>query len=109
MVQHPSTQDDGRILEWRQRIALEYGPERFVAHNRATMSRPDRHALLGALSIPVLIIVGDSDQVAPLAASEAMGRALLAARLCVIPEAGHMVVLEQPHAVAAALREWRDG
>ena len=109
VVQHPSTQDDDRILELRQRIALEYGPERFIAHNRATMNRPDRHALLGTLSIPVLIIVGDGDQVAPPAASEAMGCALPAAHLCVIPEAGHMIVLEQPHAIAAALRAWRDG
>lgn len=104
--QHPSTHGDQRILDLRDEMALDYGAEKFVAHSRAVMTRADRHALLGALRIPVLLVVGDADQVTPVAGSEAMLRAQPAARLVVVPDAGHMVVLEKPAEIARALSEW---
>jgi pimeloyl-ACP methyl ester carboxylesterase len=102
--QHPSTQNDPTILALRERMAADYGAEKFIAHSRALMSRVDRHAVLARLDIPIQIIVGREDLVTPVAASEAMLAAQPRASMHVIEEAGHMVVLEKPAAVAAILR-----
>jgi pimeloyl-ACP methyl ester carboxylesterase len=102
--QHPSTQNDATILALRDHIAAEYGADKFVAHSRALMVRPDRHDVLARLDIPVQLIVGREDLVTPLTASQAMLHAQPRAQLHIIEEAGHMVVLEKPEAVAAALR-----
>jgi pimeloyl-ACP methyl ester carboxylesterase len=102
--QHPSTQNDTSILALRDRMAAEYGAEKFIAHSRALMTRPDRHDVLARLDIPVQLIVGREDLVTPLAASQAMLQAHPRAQLHIVEDAGHMVVLEKPEAVAAALR-----
>lgn len=53
-----------------------------------------------------LLLVGDADRMTPPSASRAMATALPDATLVVVPQAGHMVVLERWRAVATALREW---
>jgi pimeloyl-ACP methyl ester carboxylesterase len=50
-----------------------------------------------------LLVWGESDRVIPPAHSEAFRQAIVGAELVRIPAAGHMVIVEQPEAVAAAL------
>lgn len=59
--------------------------------------------LLGAISCPVQIIVGEQDAGTPVAMSEAMHRAIPGSELVVIPNASHLSNLEQPDAFNAAL------
>jgi pimeloyl-ACP methyl ester carboxylesterase len=65
---------------------------------------------LGTILVPTLLVVGALDE-QYLALGRHMGRALTNARLCVVPDAGHAVHLEQPDAfgleVAAFLRDSR--
>lgn len=61
---------------------------------------------LGDLRVPALVLVGEEDQMTPVKYARFLAEHLPAARLEVIPAAGHMVMLEQPAAVEKALADW---
>lgn len=64
----------------------------------------DESAALPVLArIPTLIACGDRDVMTPLVHSEEMAAALPDCELLVVPGAGHMVELEQPEVINAAL------
>jgi pimeloyl-ACP methyl ester carboxylesterase len=52
-----------------------------------------------------MIIWGDSDRVIPPAHGDAFCQAIVGAELIRLPAAGHMVIVEQPEAVVAALAQ----
>lgn len=58
------------------------------------------------ISQPTLIICGEHDRMTPLRQSQFLANSLPKARLEVIPEAGHMVMLEKPSEVASVLRRF---
>lgn len=70
---------------------------------RALRDRPDATPLLGRIRVPVLVVAGDDDQIAPAAEMEAMARAIPGAQFTLIREAGHMTPLEQPVALNEAI------
>lgn len=67
------------------------------------MHRPDATPLLPAVTVPTLAIVGEEDDLTPVAESRAIADAVPGARLVVIPRAGHLANLEQPEAFNQAL------
>lgn len=67
-----------------------------VADLIAMKERRDSTQILGAIQIPTLIIHGADDQIIPVEEAEAMASAIPGARLKVLPDAGHLVNLEQP-------------
>ena len=71
--------------------------------------RPDANAWIGEIAVPTLVIAGADDAIIPPGESEAMARALPAARLKLIPRAGHLVPWEAAEAFNGALREWLPG
>jgi pimeloyl-ACP methyl ester carboxylesterase len=83
-----------RMLETRQSVL--YGD--LQACNRFDVM--DR---LGAVHQPTLVICGAEDQMTPLRYAQFLSSAIPNARLCVIPNTGHMVMLEQPRLVADSL------
>lgn len=88
----------------RIRTMIESMPaESIVAALRGMTRRPDRTAVLSRLSIPVAVIVGEHDVVAPLQEADEMARAA-GAQMVVVADAGHMTPIEDPQAVIAALR-----
>jgi pimeloyl-ACP methyl ester carboxylesterase len=66
----------------------------------------DVTAAVGQVSMPTLILFGAEDHMVPVGRGRALRRQLSNARLDVIPNAGHMVMLEQPERVAALLSEF---
>ena len=72
---------------------------------RAMAARPDRTAVLRRFMGPALVLVGDEDVAAPVAAAEHMVEALAAPHLVVVPHAGHLTAIEDPAAVAEAIGE----
>ena len=58
---------------------------------------------LAEIHCPALVLCGDQDKMTPLSQAQHLARNLPAGRLEVIPGAGHMLMLEQPLAVEAAL------
>ena len=70
---------------------------------RALRDRPDSTLLLGRIRVPVLVVAGDDDQIAPAAEMEAMARAIPGAQFTLVHDAGHMPPLEQPRALNEAI------
>lgn len=67
------------------------------------LQRLDYRRHLGAITVPVLYLVGSGDQGAPPEVMRDMAQATRNARLAVISQAGHISAVEQPRAVAEAL------
>ena len=67
------------------------------------MRRPDSLPVLRSIDIPVLVIVGNEDELTPVSEAELMGAAARRAALAVIPGAGHLSNLEAPDAINRAL------
>lgn len=82
------------------------GAQAALRQTRAIMTRSDHRAALGALQLPVRVLCGDQDRITPPALSEALAATVPGAQLRPVHDAGHMLPLEQPGAVVAALRDW---
>jgi pimeloyl-ACP methyl ester carboxylesterase len=78
----------------------------FAAQQAALLDRPEAASVVAAIDVPFLLASGRSDKWSPLAQHEEIQRLSRGARLVAIEDAGHMAPIEQPVAVAAALREW---
>jgi pimeloyl-ACP methyl ester carboxylesterase len=77
-----------------------------VRQTELALTRPDRRRLLLRLAMPVLVIGGGEDRVAPPELQHEIAAACPQARLHIIPGAGHFVPLEDPDACALALAAW---
>jgi len=81
-------------------------PEIFEAQIRALLGRADARMVLPTISCPTLVLCGAEDAWCPVAQHEDMAALIPRSRLIVIPDCGHMAMLERPEAVNAAMREW---
>jgi len=90
----------GRIVDMTQRL----GRDVFLRQN--SLEREDGEAALRALRAPLVIIVGENDQITPAEGHRAMAEAIGCSHLLVIPNAGHMTPMEAPGPVNGALRHW---
>lgn len=102
---HPDSLRNAALMAQRRAMVHAYGPERFAAHVRATAVRSDRRALLDG-SKPTLVIAASSDSVFPASALASYALAIPGAEYTVIEQAGHLVPMERPAAVATALYAW---
>ena len=89
-----------RIVDMTQRL----GREVFLRQN--SLEREDGEAALRALRVPLVVIVGENDQITPAEAHREMAAAIGCSHLVVIPKTGHMTPMEAPGAVNGALRHW---
>jgi pimeloyl-ACP methyl ester carboxylesterase len=72
-------------------------PIQVIAEFYTELVRYDLHAVLPALGrIPVLVLVGERDVITPIAHAEALVAAMSGAELVVVPDSGHLLVLERP-------------
>jgi pimeloyl-ACP methyl ester carboxylesterase len=69
----------------------------------------DRIADVSRITLPTLILCGDSDRMTPVKYSQFLAGQIAGAQLVVVPDAGHMVMLEQPAAVAEAVARFLVG
>jgi pimeloyl-ACP methyl ester carboxylesterase len=58
--------------------------------------------------VPSLVLAADKDLLLPLKFSRALADAIPSAEFVIVPDAGHVVILEHPHEVNAALRRLVD-
>jgi pimeloyl-ACP methyl ester carboxylesterase len=69
----------------------------------ALRERPDSTPLLSRVQMPVLVVAGDDDQIAPAEGMKKMAEAIPGAEFTLIRGAGHLAPLEQPRDVSAAV------
>lgn len=100
--------EDARLSSIVRQMAEDTGADAFERQQRAIMGRADSRPLLPSIGCPVLVLVGDQDQVTPLPVAQEMADAIPDATLEVIPESGHLSTLEQPQRVTQALLRFFD-
>jgi pimeloyl-ACP methyl ester carboxylesterase len=69
----------------------------------------DRTANLGRIRAPALVICGDADRMTPLKYGLELQQSIRGAQLVIVPDAGHMVMLEQPALVAWEVQQFLKG
>lgn len=103
---HPGRLGDAALIGVILDMFARATPALFEAQIRALLARPDRGALLAQVAVPCLVLCGREDAWSPLERHRAMAAAIPGSTLVDVADCGHMSPLEQPAAVAGALRAW---
>ena len=103
---HASRSSDAALVRTYLDFVLRAGVRQLVDQNRAIMARPDARVHLPSITCPVLVVCGDSDQLTPPECSQEIATLVPRARLVLLPECGHMLTMERPNEVNAALLAW---
>lgn len=94
-----------QLVRLGKRVLMQCPPE--VIHNDYTACQNfDVMQRLSAIRHPTLIVVGSDDQMTPLNYAEFLRANIPNARLEIIENAGHMVMVEAPQQVAEAIDNW---
>ena len=77
-----------------------------VLHSDLAACNAYENALAAAaqVKVPTTVILGERDMMTPARAGKTLAAAIPGARTIVIPGAGHMMMVEQPDELLAALR-----
>ncbi|MFF4244034.1 alpha/beta fold hydrolase [Streptomyces sp. NPDC001822] len=96
---------DPAVARFAERL-IESTPIDVVAEFYPAFTEHDKSGALPAFSgLPVLILAGDKDLVTPSSHSEAIADQLPDAELVIVPDAGHLVMLEHPETVTDRLAD----
>ncbi|MFJ1648901.1 alpha/beta fold hydrolase [Streptomyces sp. NPDC088258] len=96
---------DPAVVRFAERL-IESTPIDVVAEFYPAFTDHDKAwALAVFLEVPTLVLAGESDLVTPSSHSEAIGDLLPEAELVLVPDAGHLVMLERPEAVTDRLAD----
>ena len=83
---------------------LEAPPRRFaVLRQQEAFANWTSHGRLESITSPTLVLCGDHDGMVPPENSRRLAGTIPDARLQLIPQCGHLPMLEQPEAVAEAV------
>ncbi len=96
------------LLDLLRDMGLALGPDVFVQQSEALRLRADRVAALGSIDIPVLFGCGTEDALCPPAWHRRWESLTSDARFAEFGNAGHMLPLEAPDALAATIASWID-
>jgi 3-oxoadipate enol-lactonase len=80
--------------------------EELAVAQEAIRDRPDLTDVASSFGGPLLVVVGDADEVVPVDVARATAENALRASLEVVAEAGHLVTLEQPERFNEILLEF---
>ncbi|MFJ3500653.1 MULTISPECIES: alpha/beta fold hydrolase [unclassified Streptomyces] len=96
---------DPAVARFAERM-IESTPIDVVAAFYPAFAEHDKSAALPALrGLPVLALAGDRDLVTPSSHTEAIAALLPGAELVIVPDGGHLVMLEHPEAVTDRLAD----
>jgi pimeloyl-ACP methyl ester carboxylesterase len=86
-----------------QRVLQRCAPN--VLHNDLAACNAYQNALFAAsqIKVPATVILGERDMMTPAKAGKTLAAAIPNARTIVLPGAGHMMMVEQPDELLAAL------
>lgn len=99
-------EDNPGVREIIETMARRQSLDDFIAHITAGLGRADQAQYLPHIRLPVLLIVGEQDTWSPVSQHEGIRRRIPDATLAVVPDAGHMVPLDQPGVVSRLIADW---
>ena len=103
---HPDQARDAVLVRSYIDFVLRAGADQLIRQNRAVIVRPDARTHLPQVRCPTLVMCGDSDQLAAPEYSEEIAALVPGAELKWVPRCGHMLTMEKPGEVNAALSDW---
>lgn len=80
--------------------------EGIVAALGAMRDRPDSTPMLGSITVPTMVVVGEEDALTPLKEARILAEGIPHAKLEIVERAGHLSSLERPEAVNELLLRW---
>ena len=86
-----------------RKMAADIGEAGYIRSLRAIKDRGDQSKILSSLKLPTLFIAAEQDAFTPPHIAEEMAATVAGSKLAVIPNAGHMSVLENTGAAAQAV------
>ncbi|WP_107943780.1 alpha/beta fold hydrolase [Metasolibacillus fluoroglycofenilyticus] len=89
-----------------QDMALEVGQQVYLQQLDAVQTRQNQTTILSSISCNTLVVVGEEDQVCPVAMSRYLSEKIANAKLVILPETGHLSTLEQPKKIANIVKDW---
>lgn len=98
--------DRPQVFSRVSEIFSKADPAAIAWTQRAMVSRPDSISTLQKFTSPLLVVVGDEDEISPIADAREMADAAIHGELAIIHEAGHLAVMERPSECARVLDEW---
>lgn len=101
---HPGRLSDTALVDEIVSMFARKPVEVYAAQIKALLARPEAFPLLAGIRCPTLVLSGNEDLNSPPAANREMAAAIAGAQLHLVPDCGHMSLLERPEAVNAALR-----
>ncbi len=103
---HPERLADRELVDSIVEMVTRQGLAKIEAQARASLSRPDASAVLAQIRCPTLILAARDDLAMPVAIHEQMAQIIVHSTLKVIEHCGHMMTLERPQVVSAAMVDW---
>src|SRR6266852_1991479 len=111
----PALDSVAAIAEWVLRAAAACGMERLrvAGHSMGALvalecaacdAYRDAGAAAAQIRCPTLLLLGGEDRMTPAARAQAFAGRFADARIALLPEAGHMMMAEDPVATLAAMR-----
>ncbi len=103
-----SSPADGDVARLRE-MFLAQDPAVIAADALAMRDRPDSIPDLAGITVPVLWVHGEEDQLMPIDGARATAEKIPGARFAAVPRGGHMAPMENPEATNQALQEFFGG
>ena len=94
------------IAEDVQAMSERVGQAAYVRQQVAIMNRVDSRPLLGEITVPTLVGVGEVDKMTPPELAEEMAAGIAGAELVRFADSAHLPTMENPAAVLAAMTRW---
>jgi len=105
----PERVGDRALTDRLTAMVCRQTPDSFAGQIRALLNRPEAATGLSRISCPTLLLSGRQDGWSPLSQHEEMAAHIPRNHLVAVEDSGHMSLVEQPAAVASALRDCLTG
>lgn len=93
-------------VEYLTAIMKQASKDALVSGAKALADRPDVSDLLGTISVPTLVLVGQDDPLYPVEVAQMMQQKIKGAQLHVVPGAAHAAIFENPQDAGGAIASW---
>jgi pimeloyl-ACP methyl ester carboxylesterase len=103
---HPDRNDGSALVKDITEMILRNSIEDFQGQVNALLNRKDQTPYLSRISHKVLLLAGENDNWSPPQQHEFMAERLASSQLEIVPDAGHMVIMEKPEEVSRILLDW---
>ena len=102
---HPESMKNEDLVDLIQSMNEDLGPIVLQRHIESTTPRPDLTKALSKLNIPIHLIAGETDKIAPPQDIANIHQQLKNSSFEVIPDTGHMMLIEAPRLAAQTIEK----